>query len=310
MVNAREFEQLPSERLRHWRSTGALYPFGAHRLFVQRSANWADSDLPVLVLLHGFPTASFDWIRIWDRLAESYRLLAPDLLGFGFSDKPAGHPYSIIEQADLVEAMLAHQGIERWGLLAHDYGDTVAQELLARRRSHSPSSRLGLVAACLLNGGLFPESHRPRLIQKLLLSPLGPWLARKLDRPAFGQAFSAVFGRSQQPDVAELDEFWALIACSDGHLRAPGLLRYIPERRLHRARWVAALTQSAVPIRFINGLDDPISGAHMVKRYRQLVPNADVVELKAIGHYPQWEAPAEVANAVLDFFRRIDAPSS
>ncbi len=306
-MNEPEFDLLPSERLRLWRSTGAAYALGAHQLFVKRSDNWADSTLPVLVLLHGFPTSSFDWIRIWDRLATSYRLLAPDLLGFGFSDKPAGHPYSILEQADLIEALVADQRIERWGLLAHDYGDTVAQELLARRRSHSRSSRLGLAAACLLNGGLFPESHRPRLIQKLLLTPLGPWLARKLDRPGFGRAFSAVLGGSQQPDVAELDEFWALIAWSDGHLHAPSLLRYIPERRQHRARWVAALTHSAVPIRFINGLDDPISGAHMLKRYRELVPDADTVELKGIGHYPQWEAPEAVAEAALAFFARIDA---
>ncbi len=300
-------DQLPSERLRQWRSTGTLRTVAGHQLFVQRSRNWSDSRLSVLVLLHGFPTASFDWLPIWAQLAGSHRLLALDLLGFGFSDKPAAHAYSILEQADLVEALVSCEQIDHWHLLAHDYGDSVAQELLARRQARPATAAGGLLSACLLNGGLFPEAHRPRLIQKLLLTPLGPWLARRLDRAAFGRAFSAVFGRSQRPDSAELDEFWALIAENDGQLLAPRLLRYIPERRQQRARWVAALTQSAVPIRFINGLEDPISGAHMVKRYRALVTHADVIELESVGHYPQWEAPAAVAAAALEFFRRVDS---
>ena len=75
------------------------------------------------------------------------------------------------------------------------------------------------------------------------------------------------------------------------------------ERRVHRARWVGALQDSAVPIRLINGLDDPISGAHMVARYRELVPHRDVIELAGVGHYPQLEAPAQVVSAALPFLK-------
>ena len=291
---------LPSVRLRDWYARGDFFDFGAHRIFYRQSENWAASTLPILLMVHGFPTASFDWWPLWVPLSPYFRLLAPDLLGFGWSSKPRPHRYSVLEQAHIVEALMTHKQVNDCHLLAHDYGDTVAQELLARHNERSLlSPSLRLLSVTLLNGGLFPESHRPRLIQKLLLSPIGPWLARRLNRQRFGNSFSFVFSRQHQPSAAELDEFWALIARDDGHLLAPLLLSYIPERKQHRERWVGALMKADVPIRLINGLDDPISGAHMVARYRALIDNPDVVELPGIGHYPQLEVPGRVAEAIL-----------
>ena len=83
------------------------------------------------------------------------------------------------------------------------------------------------------------------------------------------------------------------------------LIRYMPERIAHRERWVGALQQSKAPLRVINGPDDPISGAHMVARYRELVPNPDTVSLPGIGHYPQTEDPAGVLKALFEFHQRI-----
>jgi pimeloyl-ACP methyl ester carboxylesterase len=57
-----------------------------------------------------------------------------------------------------------------------------------------------------------------------------------------------------------------------------------------------------VPLRFIVGLDDPVSGAHVAARYRELIPDPDIVELAGIGHYPQVEAPEEMLAAVRQFF--------
>jgi pimeloyl-ACP methyl ester carboxylesterase len=73
------------------------------------------------------------------------------------------------------------------------------------------------------------------------------------------------------------------------------------ERKKFRARWVSALQQTQAPLRLIKGAADPVSGEHMVERYEELTPLADVVRLKAIGHYPQMEAPEEVLRAYLEF---------
>ena len=256
---------------------------------------------PALLCVHGYPTASWDWHRLWPLLAGRYRLIAPDMLGFGFSDKPRDHEYSIAGQADLHERLLASLGIEEVHVLAHDYGDTVAQELMARHqerlRSGTPGLRLRTV--CLLNGGLFPETHRARPIQKLLRSPLAPLLLRLFNERAFRRSFLPVFGAGTQPDDAELARFWTLIEHNGGRANMGRLLHYMGERKRHRERWVGALIDAPMPLRLVAGMDDPVSGAHMVERYRELVPRADVVELAGIGHYPQWEAPERVAEAVL-----------
>ncbi|MHA7835068.1 MAG: alpha/beta fold hydrolase, partial [Algiphilus sp.] len=76
---------------------------------------------------------------------------------------------------------------------------------------------------------------------------------------------------------------------------------YMAERKNQRARWVGALQKAPIPIRVIDGLDDPVSGAHMVERYRALVAQPDVVELPGIGHYPQVEAPGRVLVALRDW---------
>ena len=133
---------------------------------------------PPLLLIHGYPTASYDWVRVWPRLAARHSLYALDLLGFGRSEKPRDTDYPIELQADLCMALLDDRGVGNAHVLAHDYGDTVAQELLARERE----GQLRIASMAFLNGGLFPETHRARPIQKLLANPLlGPLLARAMD---------------------------------------------------------------------------------------------------------------------------------
>jgi len=86
------------------------------------------------------------------------------------------------------------------------------------------------------------------------------------------------------------------------------LIGYMAERRRHRERWVGALQATSVPLRLINGPEDPVSGAHMVERYRELVPAPDVVLLPGIGHYPQVEDPAGVADAFHALHDRLGTP--
>ena len=274
--------------LDEWRRAGKTFLFDGRRIFYRE-----DGAGPALLLIHGFPTASWDWNRIWLDLCARFRVVAPDLLGFGFSAKPKDHAYSIFEQADVCDRLLAERGVADTHVLAHDYGDTVAQELLARHeeRRFARKAGLRLRSVCFLNGGLFPEAHRARFIQRMLLGRFGPLLGRLSNERSFGRSFSAVFARKTRPSKAELREFWTLMRADDGHLIGHELIRYIPERKRNRERWVGALQKASIPLRVIDGALDPVSGAHMVERYRQLVRDADVVSLPGVGHYPQLEAP-------------------
>jgi pimeloyl-ACP methyl ester carboxylesterase len=286
--------------LAEWRAQGRHETIDGQSMFLREQGEG-----PALLLLHGFPTASWDWSWIWNDLAADHRLIAPDLLGYGFSAKPVDHAYSILDQADRCEELLAKLDVTHVHVLAHDYGDTVAQELLARR--NQGTGAWGLESVCFLNGGLFPEAHRPRWIQRLLHGPLGPVLARTMSRDRFAKSLSAVFGPETQPSSDELDAFWSLIEHNDGRRVVPKLLGYMRERRRNRSRWTGALQTAKVPIGLINGSLDPVSGRHLVDRYREVVGKGGFIEeLACVGHYPQVEAPEAVIGAWRRFSESVD----
>ena len=283
-----------------WRKRAQSFTFRGHRI-----RYWAAGQGEPLLLIHRFPTASWDWHYLWQPLAQRYRVIACDMLGFGDSDKPRQHRYSLIEQADLQLALLAHvQVSEPVHVLAHDYGDSVAQELLARHYE----GRSALASCVFLNGGLFPETHRPVLMQKLLLSPLGWMIGRAFSRDTLVKNFRQIFGPHTRPSESALDDFWSLVASNHGPRVLHRLMAYVPERRVHRDRWVAAMQRGDLPLRVIDGEADPVSGGHMVARYRQLIPGADTVTLPGIGHYPHAEAPVQVLWHYLAFREQLAAP--
>ena len=294
-------DNLDSTTPKQWQSRGQLKTLLGHSIFV---VDEGAKTLPTIVLLHGFPTASWDWVPIWQALSRNYRLIALDMLGFGLSEKPNHRNYTIHQQADIVEALIKDKQLKKFHVLAHDYGDTVAQELLARQVEGSGEG--SWLSCCFLNGGLFPETHRALLTQKLLLSPLGKFLNRLTGFSKFSRNFSSVFGPQSKPTEQELLHFWWLINFNNGKHIFHNLITYMRDRLEHRERWVNALQKSTAPIGLINGSVDPVSGAHMVARYKELECRLDyLAELPLIGHYPQVEAPAEVIKHYQEYLESL-----
>lgn len=280
-----------------WQSQGQMRTLCSHRIFTIEGGTATKG---TLLLIHGFPTASWDWSYMWETLTAEYRVVALDMLGFGFSDKPEKHTYSIMEQADIVEAFVRDMELGELHVLAHDYGDTVAQELLARQNAGTDAGRWQSV--CFLNGGLFPETHKALLIQRQLLSPLGKLVNALTTKSRFDMSVSRTFGPRTKPSPEELDTFWALVNYNNGRHIFHNLITYMRDRKHHRERWVAALRNAKIPIALINGSYDPVSGAHMVARYKEVVGQPDyLAELPDIGHYPQVEDAKSVSTHYLKF---------
>uniref|UniRef100_A0A669AYR2 Mesoderm specific transcript n=1 Tax=Oreochromis niloticus TaxID=8128 RepID=A0A669AYR2_ORENI len=261
-----------STALQKWHGAGKVFHFRGFKIFYRDSLGALGSS-DVIILLHGFPTSSYDWSKIWDPLTQRFhRVIALDFLGFGFSDKPRPHKYSIFEQASVVEALVAHLGLsnQRVNLVSHDYGDTVALELLYRS-DQNRTGRLTLNSLCLSNGGLFPETHHPRLLQMLLKdsSFLAPILTRLTNFVIFQK----------------------------------GILQYINQRLKHRERWVGALTSTYVPLHMIYGPLDPVNPhPQFIRLYQKLVQRSTVTILdEHISHYPQLEDPTGFLNAYFNF---------
>ncbi|MEV6218239.1 alpha/beta hydrolase [Nocardia sp. NPDC051833] len=279
--------------LDEWLAGGTRSTVLGHTIFHRQDG---PADGPPVTLMHGFPTSSYDWAGIVPRLVEAgYRVTTFDFLGLGASAKPRGYDYRLTEQADITEELWRRLDIDRTALVAHDYGVSVAQELLARDADR-------IVAMTWLNGGLYPDLHRPVLMQRLLHGRLGPLLGRLGSERSFRAVMGQIMGRAVGDE--ELSAMWATITLDDGKLVQHRLLRYIDERRIHARRWQDALETYPGPCQFIWGPADPISGAHVLARLRDRVPGAEFTVLDtppAVGHYPQVEAPDEVGAALVAF---------
>lgn len=283
--------------IEQWWADGERVPVGLggveRAIFVRRLGRG-----PSMTLLHGFPSSSHDWVKVAPALAERHALLLFDFLGFGASAKPAEHEYSLHEQADLVEAMWAREGISTTIVVAHDYAVSVTQELLARRAEGALAVELRAVH--LLNGGLYPDLHRRQPAQTALLDPeQGPKIGALLNEELVVQSLGPTFAEGYDA-AADGADIWRSMARDDGQLIGHLLVRYITDREAHEARWVAALEGTDVPLSFVWGMLDPVSGAHMAQRIAERLPRAPLLALADVAHWPQLEVPARVAAALLD----------
>jgi pimeloyl-ACP methyl ester carboxylesterase len=296
-------------QLEDWRSRGHSFDYlGFEVFFRQQGAG------PVLLLIHGYPFSSFDWHPIWPALTERFTVIAPDMLGMGFSAKPVEYEYSVHDHADTHEALLQHLGVPECHVLAHDIGDSVAQELLSRHEDREDGSRpYDISSITWLNGGMFIEAYQPRLIQTLTAkTPLGALFAKYpgvfLSDRVLRRAINEVFGPNTRPSDELWQQFSEILDYNDGRRVMHKVGRFIIDRYHHRNRWVRAMRETSLPMRLIDGPCDPNSGRHMADRYAQLIPEPDVVLLgDDVGHWPQIEDPQAVLTHFLEFIEALAA---
>ncbi len=292
--------------LERWKAGGRYFDYLGFDVFYRVAGSG-----PPLLLIHGYPFNSWDWKPIWPALVEQYTVIAPDMLGMGFSDKPFNYGYSVHDHADMHEALLAQVGVTSCHIVAHDIGDSVAQELLVRHDQGQQSyGSFAIQSITWLNGGLFCEVYTPRAMQILLSqTPFGAVASRfrgvLMSTRMLDRTLDELFGPNTKPSPRTRALFNQILEYNDGKRVTHKVGRFIDDRLVHRNRWTRAMRETSVPMRLIDGPADPNSGLHMAKRYRELIPNADVVLLdNDIGHWPQIEAPEAVLAHLLDHLGR------
>ena len=293
--------------LKRWRDSGEIFDYLGFDIFFRVAGSG-----PPLLLIHGYPFNSYDWAPIWPTLSQRFTVIAPDMIGMGFSAKPVTYEYAVADHADMHEALLAHLNIHNAHILAHDLGDSVGQELLARHEfGQQAYGALRIDSITWLNGGMFIEAYTPRTAQKLMSrTPLGDIFSHvqgsPLSRRLLEPTLREMFGPSTKPTRQMMNVFNEILDYNDGRRVLHKVGRFINDRYTHRNRWVRAMRQTAVPMRLIDGPIDPNSGAHMARRYAEVIPEPDVVMLADdIGHWPQLEAPDAVLEHFLAHIDRI-----
>jgi pimeloyl-ACP methyl ester carboxylesterase len=284
--------------LSDWQSRGVHHEVLGHRIFaVDVPAQDASSAKPPVLVLHGFPTSGIDWRLVLERLSADRRVVVPDLLGYGFSAKP-DQPYSLFEQADIVDALARQLGLTEVALVTHDMGDSVGGEVLAR--SIDGALSFGVERRVVTNGSIYIEMAHLTDGQKLLSSLPDERLPEGVGAGGDGLrvALSATFAPDHGVAADEVGAMADAIVYDDGHRLLPRLIRYLDERRAHQDRWTGAIERHPAPLHVVWGDLDPIAVWPMVERLHGARPDATVHRLEGIGHYPMVEAPDRFAGEV------------
>ena len=285
-------------RVRAWEESGGLISYGGQRIFVRTRAG---SGTPML-LLHGFPSSSYDWRAVLDALPDRAAVCF-DFLGFGLSDKPCDHTYSLLEAADLTEAIVRDHLSGPLLLVAHDMGTSVATELLARdldgRLSFEPA------AVLLLNGSMVIERASLTISQRALRSRFGPLVARLSNERTFRAQFKRIFSAAHPLDAEEAADQWALLEHNGGHRILDRLTHYLHERVRYASRWHGALRRWPGMLELAWAGRDPVCTESVLQAILELRPAAELTRLPQLGHYPQIEDPATVASIIEEVLGRI-----
>ncbi len=295
----------PPVNAEDWCATGAFHAVHGRTLFVVDTGahDSANNDKPTLVLLHGYPTSSHDYHRVLPALAARYRVVVHDHLGFGLSEKPRDYSYALYEQTDFALLLWQQLGVKSAHVFAHDYGTSVATELLARwNRGFRPVS---LESITLCNGSVHIELARLRFIQKLLRNEtLGPVVARLSSQRVFNRNMRQLWHDPATLAPADLDTMWELLTRDGGKAVLPRITQYLRDRVLFWHRWVGALKQSRLPLNFLWGAEDPITGRDVAEVHHAEAPGSRLIVLDGVGHYPMIEAPRRWTDALLALLAR------
>jgi len=280
-----------------WEGRGTYRTLGAFRTFTVDVASTGPETLEPLLVVHGFPSSSFDYHRVVDAMAEHRRVLLFDMIGYGLSAKP-DRAYTIDLQADVAEAFVADTGVSTLALLTHDLGDTVGGELLARQAEGRWP--VEITRRVITNGSIYIEMAHLSPGQLLLLSLPDERLpdTAGIDGPSMQASLAATFSAHSRAEDSDLAGEWELISHDQGHLLLPRTIRYIEERRRNQARFTGAIESHPSPLAIVWGTDDPIAVRDMATRLHGVRPDASLTWLEDIGHYPMLEAPSAFLDAV------------
>jgi pimeloyl-ACP methyl ester carboxylesterase len=281
-----------TERVLAWRDRGETVEFRGHAIHAYRQ----EGEGPLVLLMHGFPSSSYDWRLLLDENPD-LNALAFDFLGFGLSAKPRDTDNSLFWQADLAEEMVRRLGGGGPAfVVAHDMGTSVANELMAREIE----GKLGIELAGILlfNGSMVLERASPILGQRLLRSRIGPLFAHLSSERVFRQQFGSVFSAAHPLGDEEAADQWSLLCHAGGRTIGHRLISYMDQREEHAERWHGAIRDWPGQLSLAWGLLDRVATTEVLAALRELRPSVPVTELPELAHYPQLEDPPQIARAL------------
>jgi len=274
---------------------GDWLPVGGKRVYLVE-AGPRDPGAPAVVLLHGIPTSSYLWRNVQRPLSGKFRVLAPDLLGLGKSQRDGGLDVSLRANAAMVSELLRLKGIERAHVVAHDIGGGVTHILAADHRE-----KVGKLA--VMDIAAFKEDwpvpivkfmRTPILGDILSTLPAGPNLKYNMRKGLFhkerlsGKVWENYY--EQARTHAERAAFLRFIRAMDNEDVEDAL-----------RRWTSHATKKPLPTLILWGKHDPFQPASITEKLRAIIPGASVEIIEEASHFIQEDAPDVIADRVAAF---------
>ena len=242
-----------------------------------------------VVLLHGIPTWGYLWHELIPRLSKSHRVLAPDLPGFGFSDKSDRFDRSIARQAEWIDQWLEQLGIERAAIIAHDIGGGVALRLATLFPNR-------VTRLCVMNSVCYDSWPI-----ELMLQFGHPEAYRKMSASTaittLKQALKMGFATSPADDLLE-----ALLAPYQTEVGKLSLIRNAAALNTNLTTEITRfLPKISVPVSILWGEDDKFQLVKYGERLASDIPGARFVRQKNARHFVMFDQREEVAAELSHF---------
>jgi pimeloyl-ACP methyl ester carboxylesterase len=250
-----------------------------------------------LVLLHGIPTWGFLWSGLLSALAMTHRVLIPDLLGYGYSDRRDGFDRSISRQAEALDAWMERLGVGDAVVVGHDIGGGVAQHLAVRFPQRV--SRL-----CLMNSICYDSWPIELMVQ------LGhPGVARRLSTQAVQRMLRMALKRMGFTTAPPGGVVEGLLAPYGTEMGKTSLVRDAAALNTNQTQeLVPRLAHVAVPMRLIWGVDDTLQPVKWGERLAWEIPGAKLTRVEHARHFVMWDQPHAVMMALYEFLGVEERP--
>ncbi|MCG8693698.1 MAG: alpha/beta hydrolase [Minwuiales bacterium] len=247
-------------------------------------------DGPALVLAHGWPWSSFSWHRVIPALAKQYRVHWYDMPGYGRSDKRPEQRTSLDVQGQVFAEMLAHWGLERPRVVAHDFGGaTTLRAHLLHGCDYDRYILMNVVAMRPWGSEFF--DHVGRHVEAFLGLP-----------PHIHKAVVEAYIRGALAGDIDAGDFESLVTpwlTEEG--RGSFYRQFAQADERYTAEIEPSFGQIRCPVKIVWGEDDPWIPLARGKALHGLIPQASFETLPGVGHLPQLEAPDRVLDLLGPF---------
>jgi pimeloyl-ACP methyl ester carboxylesterase len=265
-------------------------------------------DAPVLLLPHGYPASSFVYRNLMAALGGSYRLIAPDLPGFGYSATPSADDfrYTFDAYAEFLQTFVDATGLERYAIWLHDYGSQFGFRLALAK----PERVAGLV---IQNGDIYADAFGPKydFLKKIWDNP-GPDARRRIAQHVTLAGFESEFKGELPDDVADrispdlLTLHWSLMSTPERVANLIHLLEDQPSTLDWFGKEQAYLREHKPPTLIVWGPHDGYMPEESARAYHRDLPDAPL-HLLGGGHWLLETHLGEVVPLVEDFLSTVYA---